>query len=189
MRILVLLGSAPNTQDDPCVSLLGVIHCHWPPSPSWICTSCSKVTCSVLAFNFGNKEKGLGEAAGLPGKREGPWVPTTAVQELETHSNSDRPGVESFQGLVPGLLLQAAHGWVASHRHGHRTQHQGGDGLHGQDIDLGPLRVFLQGEPTRYEATSHHVYRAHRPWFSGHTALQGGALSAMPSWPGSNSSA
>lgn len=39
------------------------------------------------------------------------------------HRNSGKPGIESLQWLVPGLLLQAAYSWIASHRHSHCTEH------------------------------------------------------------------
>ena len=53
------------------------------------------------------------------------------------------PGVEGLQALVAGLLLQTADGRVAGGGQGHGAQHQGGDGLDGQHVDLSPLQVLL----------------------------------------------
>lgn len=129
----------------PC-HFMSHFHGHCSPSHFWMC-SCEAI-CTVFAFNFGNKGKGQGEAAGFPWWRGGAPHCSHHRWALETLGNSGKPGVESLQGLVPGLLLQAAHSWVAGHGHSHRTQHQGGDGLHGQDIDLSPLCIFLEKEPT-----------------------------------------
>lgn len=104
---------------------------------------------------------------------------------LGTHGNSGEPGVEGFQRLVPGLLLQAAHGRVAGHRHGHRTQHQGGDGLHGQDVDLRPLCVLLEGKPTCRQVATPTTASAHvQAEAAGRTAC---VSRDGPSGPGSRS--
>lgn len=139
-----------------------------------------------MVFNFSNKGKGPGEAAGHPGwygeaprrsYHSVPWSP----------GNTGKPGVESFQGLVSGLLLQAAHSWVASHRHSHCAQHQGGDGLYSQDIDLGPLGVFLERHRTCDQVTSSQTStttcaptctQTQSSWLSEHVTLWEGALSA-----------
>lgn len=48
---------------------------------------------------------------------------TILAVEHGPHRNSGKPGIESLQGLVPGLLLQAAYSWIASYRNSHCAEH------------------------------------------------------------------
>lgn len=54
------------------------------------------------------------------------------------------PCLEGFEALVAWLLFQTAYRGVTSSRQGHGTQHQAGDGLHCQHIQLGTLQVLLE---------------------------------------------
>lgn len=157
---------------------LSHFHCHLPSDRFWSCTSCSKAARSVLFLISATKARAWVKQLVTLGGGGAP---------RGTHSNPGTPGVKRLQRLASGLLLQAAHGWVAGHGHGHRTQHQRGDGLHSQDIDLGPLRVFLEGQPTHRRVTSSQTptppvppeaHRPQSPRLSDHKASRKGALSA-----------
>ena len=135
----------------------------------------------------GGQVVSLSQQTTLGAKQRAPWrlpAPTRPCPETQF---SGPPGIKGFQGLVPGLLLQAAHGRVAGHRHGHCTQHQRGDGLHGQDVDLRPLCVFLEGgEPQVTTACAGSTLPP--PWLPGQALAGMGPEQdkrTLPSRPGS----
>lgn len=64
---------------------------------------------------------------------------STAVKRRASY----RPCFQGLEALVTGLLFQTADCRVASSGQGHGTQHQAGDGLYCQHVQLGTLKVLL----------------------------------------------
>lgn len=67
------------------------------------------------------------------------------------------PCLQGFEAFVAGLLFQTADGRVPGSGQGHGTQHQAGDGLHCQHVELGTLQVLLQTDRRK------HVWFSYQP--------------------------